>query len=120
MRHHDVGSLPVVDSASSKKLIGIVTDRDLVIKVVAGNRPVDRTTVRDAMTPNPAACREVEDLDRAVTLMAGRQVRRMPVVDSEGRLIGIIAQADVATRLNRDNRTGELVEAISEPRTLVR
>jgi CBS domain-containing protein len=120
MRHHDVGSLPVVDSANSKKLIGIVTDRDLVIKVVAGSQPVDRATVRDAMTPNPASCGEGEDLERAVTLMAGRQVRRMPVVDSEGRLIGIIAQADVATRLNRDNRTGELVEAISEPRTLAR
>jgi CBS domain-containing protein len=115
MREHDVGSLPVVESRSTERLVGIVTDRDLVTKVVADNRPVDKATVRDAMTPDPATCREDEDVERAVSLMAERQVRRMPVVDGAGRLRGIIAQADIATRINRDQQTGELVEAISEP-----
>jgi len=115
MRQHDVGSLPVVDSGDSGKLVGIVTDRDLVTKVVAGSRSVESATARDAMTSNPVSCREDEDLSRAVSLMADRQVRRMPIVDQAGRLSGIIAQADVATRGNRDHRTGELVEAISEP-----
>jgi CBS domain-containing protein len=115
MKQHDVGAIPVVESRSSKRLVGIVTDRDLVVKVVAGDRQVDEATARDAMTSNPAACRDDDDVEQALNLMAERQVRRMPVVDASGRLLGIIAQADVATRVNRDKRTGELVEAISEP-----
>ena len=117
MRQHDVGSLPVVDDRSSRRLVGIVTDRDLVTKLVAANRAVDSATVRDAMTANPASCKESDDIQRAMTLMAERQVRRMPVLDDQGRLSGIIAQADVATRIHRDEQTGELVEAISEPAT---
>ena len=115
MRQHDVGSLPVIDSRDSCRLVGIVTDRDLVTKVVAGNRPVGGATVKDAMTSSPVTCREQDDLESAVALMAERQVRRMLVVDADGRLTGIIAQADVATRVRRDQTTGELVEAISTP-----
>jgi CBS domain-containing protein len=115
MKREDVGSVPVVDSREDRRLVGIVTDRDLVVKVLAGGTAVDRATVRDAMTANPACCRETDDLSAAVELMSDRQVRRMPIVDESGRLCGIIAQADVATRFNRDRTTGELVEAISEP-----
>ena len=115
MRSHDVGSLPVVETFDSRRVIGIVTDRDVVTKVVASNRNVSSATVNDAMTKNPAVCREDDDLERAMSLMADHQVRRMPVVDASGRLSGIIAQADVATRGHREERTGELVEAISEP-----
>jgi CBS domain-containing protein len=115
MRQHDIGSLPVVESNLDRRLVGIVTDRDLVVKVVAGDRSVESATVRDAMTPNPWSCGAEEELDRVVSLMAERQVRRMPIVDEKGNLVGIIAQADVATRANRDQRTGALVEAISEP-----
>ena len=114
MKSEDVGSLPVVDSRDDRKLIGIVTDRDLVVNVLAAGS-VEGATVRDAMTANPESCREDEEVQRAVELMADRQVRRMPVVDDKGRLCGIIAQADVATRVKRDQTTGELVEAISEP-----
>jgi CBS domain-containing protein len=120
MKEQDVGSVPVVDSPESRKLMGIVTDRDLVVKVLAGGRGIENATVRDAMTSNPASCRDTDDVERAVKLMADRQVRRMPIVDGEGRLVGIIAQADVATRVNRDHKTGELVEAISEPNTVRR
>ena len=115
MKREDVGAVPVVDSQEDKKLIGMITDRDIVVRVLADGAAVDRATVRDAMTSNPASCRESDDVDRAVQLMSERQVRRMPVVDDQGRLTGIIAQADVATRMNRDEKTGELVEAISEP-----
>ena len=115
MKSEDVGSIPVVDSRDARKLIGIVTDRDLVVNVLAGGMAVDRATARDAMTANPESCRENEDVKKAVELMAERQVRRMPIVDEAGRLSGIIAQADVATRVKRDETTGELVEAISEP-----
>ena len=120
MKQQDVGSVPVVDSTGSPRLVGIVTDRDLVVKVLAENRATQGTTVGDAMTTNPASCRETDDVDRAVKLMAERQVRRMPIVDGNGYLVGIIAQADVATRVNRDQKTGQLVEAISEPSTVRR
>jgi CBS domain-containing protein len=115
MKREDIGSVPVVESLSSRRLVGIVTDRDLVTKVVAGGQIVEQATVRDAMTFNPASCREDDDVSHAVSLMAERQVRRMPVVDDQGRVIGIIAQADVATRIGRDSDTGHMVESISEP-----
>lgn len=120
MKREDVGAVPVVDSKSSRRLVGIVTDRDIVVRVVADGRNVDSSPVRDAMTANPATCREDQDVSAAVSLMAERKIRRMPVVDAEGRLVGIIAQADVATRVNKDKATGELVEAISEPGTVRR
>ena len=80
MKQHDVGAIPVVDSRASKRLVGIVTDRDIVVKVVAEGRQVDEATVSEAMTSNPAACRAEDDVDQALALMAERQVRRMPVV----------------------------------------
>jgi CBS domain-containing protein len=118
MKQHDVGAVPVVESGAAMRLVGIVTDRDVVVKVLAEDRDVDRATVRDAMTTNPATCRTDDDVEKALTSMAARQVRRMPVVDESGRLKGIIAQADIATRINRDKETGALVEAISEPGTV--
>jgi CBS domain-containing protein len=114
MKREDVGSVPVVESRSAGRLVGIVTDRDIVVKVLADGRSVEHSTVREAMTANPVSCREDDDVSRAVSLMEERQVRRMPVVGTDGRLAGIIAQADIATRLNKDRTTGELVEAISE------
>lgn len=114
MKQHDVGSVPVVES---DRLVGIVTDRDIVLKVVAGGRNPEQSAVKEAMTPNPVSCKEDDDLEYALRLMKERQVRRMPIVDGGGRLTGIIAQADVATRVNRDDKTGELVEAISESGT---
>jgi CBS domain-containing protein len=118
MKQHDVGAVPVVDAPSSKRLAGIVTDRDIVVKVVAGERGIDQATVRDAMTSSPVACRLDDDIEQALKIMSERQVRRIPVVDDAGRLCGIIAQADIATRINRDRQTGELVEAISERGTV--
>lgn len=117
MKRHDVGALPVVDGETSRRLTGIITDRDIVMKVLADGKSVQSATARDAMSSNPASCRDDEDVTQAVERMAQRKVRRMPVVDASGRLVGIIAQADVATRVHRDKTTGELVEAISEPGT---
>ena len=117
MKHEDVGSVPVVESVGSRRLVGIITDRDIVVKAIAEGRSPDTATVKDAMTANPVSCREEDDVDHALKLMKERQVRRMPIVDSAGLLTGIIAQADVATRVNKDSKTGELVEAISEAGT---
>ena len=99
MKREDVGAVPVVESRATPRLVGIVTDRDIVVHVLADGQSVERTVVREAMTGNPAYCREDEDVSHAVGYMAERQVRRMPIVDADGRLRGIIAQADVATRV---------------------
>jgi CBS domain-containing protein len=115
MKSADVGAVPVVESQESQRLVGIITDRDIVVRVLAGGRNVEGAAVRDAMTASPAYCREDEDVKHAVGYMAERQLRRMPIVDLEGRLRGIISQADVATRINEKKTTGEMVEAISEP-----
>lgn len=120
MKTQDIGAVPVVDSRSNRKLLGIVTDRDVVVKVVAGGRAVGSATAADAMTKNPVTCHEDADVSEAVARMAERKVRRIPVVDGGGTLKGIIAQADIATRVQRDKTTGELVEAISEPGTVRR
>ena len=113
MKQEDVGSVPVVESPESRRLAGIVTDRDIVVNVVAGGRAIDAATVKDAMTPNPASCREDDDIDQAVKLMKERQVRRVPIVDGSGRLTGIIAQADVATRVEAPRETAEVLEEVS-------
>ena len=115
MKQHDVGSVPVVESQHSKRLLAMVTDRDLVVRVLADDRDVARATVGEAMSSSPVVCRVDDDVQKALQLMAERQLRRMPVVDQSGRLQGIIAQADIATRVRSDKQTGELVEAISEP-----
>jgi CBS domain-containing protein len=114
MKSHDVGAVPVVDG-SSRKLVGMITDRDIVIKAVASGRSCETATIRDVMSTDVVTCREDDDVELAVSKMAERKVRRIPVVDSSGVLCGIIAQADIATRVQRDQTTGELVEAISEP-----
>jgi CBS domain-containing protein len=118
MKTEDVGAVPVVELKTSRKLVGIVTDRDIVVKIVADAKTVEKSTARDAMTNNPVTCREDDDVSQAVARMAERKVRRIPVVDANGALKGIIAQADIATRVHRDTTTGELVEAISEPGTV--
>ena len=118
MKSEDVGAVPIVESKTSRKLVGIVTDRDMVVKIVADGRTVEKATARDAMTNNPVTCREDDDVSQAVARMAERKVRRIPIVDQSGTLQGIIAQADIATRVHRDTTTGELVEAISEPGTV--
>lgn len=115
MKRADVGSVPIVESTEGGKLVGIVTDRDIVVKIIAEGRDPSSATARDAMTPNPTTARDTDDVDQTMRAMAERQVRRMPVVDGSGRLIGIVAQADVATKVRRDEKTGAMVEAISEP-----
>lgn len=118
MKSEDIGAVPIIESRGNHKLVGIVTDRDVVVKVVAGGRSVAGATAADAMTKDPVTCREDADVGEAVARMAERKVRRIPIVDDRGTLKGIIAQADIATRVQRDKTTGELVEAISEPGTV--
>jgi CBS domain-containing protein len=109
MLSEDVGSLPVVDGET---LVGMVTDRDLVLKVVAKDLDPNKVPVSDVCTQNPVTVGAEESLDEALQRMAKEQVRRLPVV-SDGQLVGILAQADVARHTNAES-TGRLVEEISE------
>jgi CBS domain-containing protein len=113
MEQEDVGLLPVV-AGDGAKLVGVVSDRDIVIKVVAAGRDPRSTAISEMMTADPVTCRPEDHAELALECMANHQVRRIPIVDGEGILVGIIAQADVATRLGRPNQTGQVVEAISE------
>ena len=109
MLSEDVGSLPVVEG---EKLVGMVTDRDLVLQVVAKDLDPHKVPVADVCTQDPATAGVDESLDDALQRMAKEQVRRLPVV-SDGRLVGILAQADVARKASAES-TGRLVEEISE------
>jgi CBS domain-containing protein len=113
MRREHVGPVPVVSDERTRELIGIVTDRDLAIKVVAESRDPNSTTVGDVMTNTIVACREDDDLSSAIAAMEEHQIRRIPVIDQDGRIVGIISQADVATRVHEPEKTAEMVEEIS-------
>jgi len=114
MRREDCGLLPVV-SDDGKKLIGVLTDRDIVLRVVAEGRDPRSTAVSEVMTTDIVTCLPQENVEMAMEQMATRQVRRIPIVDRDGSLVGIVAQADVATRIASVQETGQVVQAISEP-----
>jgi CBS domain-containing protein len=115
MKSEDVGSVPVVDDATSKHLTGILTDRDIVLQVVAVGKDPKSVKIEEAMTRNPVTCKPEEDIQNAFDRMSQHQVRRIPVVDGRDRVVGIIAQADLATRLDRPEKFEKAVENISQP-----
>lgn len=115
MKTADIGPVPVVSDEQTKKLVGLVTDRDLTIKVVAEGRNPQRTRVEEVMTEELVTCRPEDDLQQAMQAMAHHQVRRIPVVTADGRIVGIIAQADIATRIEKPQQTAAVVEEISRP-----
>jgi len=115
MKTEDVGSLPVCEGRHSRKLVGIVTDRDLALHVVAEGRDATSTSAQDVMTRAPITCSPEDDLEKAIDAMQRHQVRRIPVVDQSGQLTGIISQADIATRAHESEKTAETVEEISRP-----
>ncbi len=114
MKSENIGSLPVIENEQTRKLVGIVTDRDLALKVVAEGRDPQTTKVEAVMTHNVVTCRAEDDLQKALDAMAKHQLRRIPVVDNDNKILGIIAQADVATRANQPEKTAEMVMEISQ------
>lgn len=116
MQREDVGLVPVI--SDNTKLIGVITDRDIVLKVVAAGRDPKGTAVSEVMTTDPVSCLPQESIEAAMELMASRQIRRIPIVDKDGAIVGIVAQADIATRAATPQATGQVVQAISEPATV--
>jgi CBS domain-containing protein len=111
MEEEDVGSLPVVDEGT--RLIGIVTDRDVALRVVGHGLDPERTRVDEVASKEVYVLTPDDDLDEALKVMAQQQVRRLPIVARENELVGMIAQADIAQGA-KEKQAGEVVEAISQ------
>jgi CBS domain-containing protein len=109
MRDEDVGIAPIVEG---DRLVGVLTDRDVAVRVVAEGRDPEQVKVTEVASRDLVTLDPQQDLDEALRLMARHQVRRLPVVEEDGRLVGVVAQADVAQQAD-EQRTGEVVEQIS-------
>jgi Mg/Co/Ni transporter MgtE len=114
MKREDVGSVPVLASSTDRRVIGIVTDRDLALRIVAERKHPEASSVSEIMTQDPATCHERDDVHEAMQIMSRQQVRRTPIIDEHGQLCGIISQADIARHLD-ERDSGEVLEDISQP-----
>ena len=115
MKRENVGIVPVVAGQSDHHLVGLVTDRDIAIRCIADGK--DGTCrVRDVMSADDlATCKVNDDVDNVMHAMRSEKVRRIPIVDERGSLVGIVSQADVLLKTRDTDRAGETVEQISEP-----
>jgi CBS domain-containing protein len=113
MKGQNVGSVPVISDRNSGHVIGIITDRDIALRVVAEQREYYHTHVGDVMSKDVVTCKMDDDYDEVIAAMKENQIHRIPVVDSTKRLVGIIALADVA-REAKPKTVGETVEEISQ------
>ncbi|MBA4150495.1 MAG: CBS domain-containing protein [Verrucomicrobia bacterium] len=112
MKEHDIGMLPVCDG---ERLVGSLTDRDLAIRAIAEGCDPFNTKVRDVMTPKVYYCFEDSDVEDAAVIMENEQVRRLPVLNSQKRLIGIISIGDLAVRSGDEQLLEEVMERVCEP-----
>ena len=112
MIDNDCGQIPVVDAQGMP--LGVVTDRDIAVRIVAEGRDTLAATAGDAMTSPAQTVREDSSLKDATQLMEAAKIRRVPVVDQQGKLSGIVSVADIA-RAGKDHQTVEVVKEVSEP-----
>ena len=108
----DVGPLPVCDG---RRLVGMVTDRDITVRAVAAGVSPDKATVREVMTPDVAYAFEDQDVGEAERIMQDRQIRRLPILDRDKNLVGIVSLGDLAVDTDDARAAGETLERISEP-----
>lgn len=112
MRELDVGLIPVCDG---DRLQGMVSDRDITIRATADGRDPVKTKVSEIMSTDIAYCLEDQEVEEAISLMESRQIRRLPVLDADKRLVGIVSLGDVAVHIGDRDLTGETLEEISQP-----
>lgn len=115
MVDHDCGEIPVVESDRSKRPVGVVTDRDIAVRVVAEGRDPARTVARDCMSSPVHTVTPDTEVQSACQILEQHQVRRVPVVDQRGEICGVVSQADIATFAS-ERDTAEVVRSISQPR----
>jgi CBS domain-containing protein len=115
MQRENIGVVPVVEENANKRLVGVVTDRDIAIRVVAEGRD-GGARVSDIMSASRiTTCTPDDDLEQVMEAMSNEQVRRIPIIDQRGSLVGIVAQADVVRKARDGNRAEKTVREISEP-----
>ena len=112
MKELDVGPLPVCDG---DRLLGMITDRDIIVRAIAEGRDPRATEVRDVMTTEIVCCRENDDVRGAAKLMQESQLRRLLVVNEEGRLVGIVSLGDIVLQTGDPKLAGKTLEKVSEP-----
>ena len=112
MKKLDVGLIPVCDG---DRLKGLLTDRDITIRATANGRDPSKTKVSEVMSTDIAYCLEDQAVDEAVILMEARQIRRLPILNQDKQLVGIVSLADIAVHVGDRDLTGETLEEISEP-----
>ena len=112
MKTLDVGLIPVCDG---DRLKGLLTDRDITIRATANGRDPSKTKVNEVMSTDIAYCLEDQAVDEAVILMEARQIRRLPILNQDKQLVGIVSLADIAVHVGDRDLTGETLEEISEP-----
>jgi CBS domain-containing protein len=113
LRDNNVGSVPVVDDQQSRVVIGMITDRDICCSVVAAGLDPKSTQIAKYMSPEVITCRDGENIDRCEKAMQEHQIRRIPIVDGEGKCIGIVAQADLALK-EKPEKVSKVVAEVSK------
>jgi CBS domain-containing protein len=111
MKDQDTGVVPVVDG---KKIIGLITDRDIVVRGLAEGKNLENARVTELMTKSVRSVREDASVNEALELMNRAEIRRVAVVDHNDELVGIVSLGDIASQTNQDGRIGNTVETISE------
>jgi len=112
MKSLDIGMLPVCDG---DRLVGVITDRDITVRGVAQGSDPKTARVQEVMTPEVIYCFDDEDVKEAAKKMEEKQVRRLPVLNREKRLVGIVSLGDLAVRTGKEKLAGEVLERVSEP-----
>ena len=115
MKEENIGVIPVVESESSRRLVGVLTDRDIAVRAVAEGRDGVTTSVGHIMTSDVRTGSTTDSVNDVMELMGREQVRRIPIVDDRGALVGIISQADIVLEAKDDKRAEKTVEQISKP-----
>jgi CBS domain-containing protein len=112
MRRLNIGPLPVCDG---ERLLGMLTDRDIIVRAVAEGCDPKTTTVREAMTPDIAYCFEDQEVHDAAQIMEQYQIRRLLILNRDKRLVGIVSLGDLAVNIDDQTLAGEVLEQVSEP-----
>jgi CBS domain-containing protein len=114
LRDEDIGSVPIISEADSQRVEGIITDRDIVCRIISEGLDPSTTTIEMFITRDPVTCRPEQSLESCEKLMQTHRIRRIPVVDNQGRCVGIVSQADLARSLPAE-KVHKTVAEISRP-----
>lgn len=115
MKDENIGVVPVVDTSDAKRLVGVLTDRDIAVRAVAEGRDGTTTSVGHIMTSDVRTSLPDASVNDVMELMGREQIRRIPIVDDRGILVGIIAQADIVLEAKDNRKAEKTVEQISQP-----